>query len=291
MTNKAISPLRRRMIEDMTIRGLADKTQTGYIRHIKNFSIFFGRSPDQATSEDVRLYQLHLKMSGASVNTMAGAVSALKFFFNQTLGRHDIGNLIPTPREVRKLPVVLSEEEVERLLNCAPGLKAQAALSVAYGAGLRSLEVVSLKVGDIDGDRKIIRVEQGKGNKDRLVMLSPHLHEVLRAWWMISRSRGWLFPGQDPVKHMTARNLNRYCHAAKTAADINKRLSPHTLRHSFATHLLEQGVDIRVIQTLLGHKNINTTTIYTQVATRIIKEVRSPLENLSLVQMRRKPGS
>ena len=290
MTNKAISPLRRRMIEDMTIRGLADKTQTDYIRHIKNFSIFFGRSPDQATSEDVRRYQLHLKTSGASVNTMAGAVSALKFFFNQTLGRHDIGNLIPTPREIRKLPVVLSEEEVERLLNSAPGLKAQAALSVAYGAGLRSLEVVSLKVDDIDGDRKIIRVEQGKGNKDRLVMLSPHLHEVLRAWWMISRSRGWLFPGQNPVNHMTARNLNRYCHAAKTAADIKKRLSPRTLRHSFATHLLEQGVDIRVIQTLLGHKNINTTTIYTQVATRIIKEIRSPLENLSLVQMRRKPG-
>ena len=210
MTNKAISPLRCRMIEDMTIRGLADKTQTGYIRHIKNFSIFFGRSPDQATAEDVRLYQLHLKTSAASVNTMAGAVSALKFFFNQTLGRHDIGNLIPTPREIRKLPVVLSEEEVERLLNSAPGLKAQAALSVAYGAGLRSLEVVSLKVDDIDGDRKIIRVEQGKGNKDRLVMLSPHLHEVLRAWWMISRSRGWLFPGQNPVNHMTARNLNRY---------------------------------------------------------------------------------
>ena len=291
MTNNAISPLRRRMVEDMTIRGLANKTQQGYVRHIKNFSIFFGRSPDQATSEDVRLYQLHMKTSGASVGTMAGAVSALKFFFNQTLGRHDIGNLIPTPREIRKLPVVLSEEEVERLLNCAPGLKAQAALSVAYGAGLRSLEVVSLKVGDIDGDRKIIRVDQGKGNKDRLVMLSPHLHEVLRAWWMISRSRGWLFPGQDPVKHMTARNLNRYSHAAKTAAGINKRLSPRTLRHSFATHLLEQGVDIRVIQTLLGHKNINTTTIYTQVATRIIKEVRSPLENLSLIQMRRKPGS
>ena len=291
MTDKTISPLRRRMIEDMTIRGLADKTQQGYIRHIRNFSIFFGRSPDQATSEDVRRYQLHLRTSGASVNTMAGAVSALKFFFNQTLGRHDIGNLIPTPREIRKLPVVLSEEEVERLLNCAPGLKAQAALSVAYGAGLRALEVVSLKVGDIDGDRKIIRVDQGKGNKDRLVMLSPHLHEVLRAWWMISRSRGWLFPGQNPVNHTTARQLISYCHMATSAAKIKKSVSPRTLRHSFATHLLEQGVDIRVIQTLLGHKNINTTTIYTQVATRIIKEVRSPLENLSLVQMRRKPGS
>jgi len=227
-----------------------------------------------------------MKANGASVTTMAGAVSALKFFFNQTLGRRDIGNLIPTPREIRKLPVVLSQEEVAGLLECAPGLKAQAALSVAYGAGLRSSEVVSLKIDDIDRDRQIIRVEQGKGNKDRLVMLSPHLREVLRAWWMISRSRGWLFPGQNPVNPMTARQLNRYCQTAKTAAEINKRVSPRTLRHSFATHLLEQGVDIRVIQTLLGHKNINTTTIYTQVATRIIKEVTSPLENLTLVRMR-----
>jgi integrase/recombinase XerD len=288
MTDEAISPLRRRMIEDMTIRNFAAKTQKDYIRHVKNFSVFFGRSPDKATAEDIRRYQLHMTGDGASVYTMCGAVSALKFFFNNTLGRRDIGNLIPTPREIRKLPVVLSQEEVTRLLECAPGLKAQAALSVAYGAGLRSSEVVSLKIGDIDSDRMIIRVEQGKGNKDRLVMLSPHLCDVLRAWWMISRSRGWLFPGQDPVKHMTARNLHRHCHTALQAAEIDKRVSPRTLRHSFATHLLEQGVDIRVIQTLLGHKNINTTTIYTQVATRIIKEVTSPLENLTLVRMKGK---
>jgi len=286
MTDKAISPLRRRMIEDMSIRNFAANTQKDYIRHVKNFSVFFGRSPDQATAEDIRCYQLHMKANGASVTTMAGAVSALKFFFNNTLHRRDIANLIPTPREIRKLPVVLSQEDVTRLLECAPGLKAQAALSVAYGAGLRSSEVVSLKISDIDSDRMIIRVEQGKGNKDRLVMLSPHLRDVLRAWWMISRSRGWVFPGQDPVKHMTARNLHRYCRTAMQAAEINKRVSPRTLRHSFATHLLEQGVDIRVIQALLGHKNINTTTIYTQVATRIIKEVKSPLENLPLVRMR-----
>lgn len=288
MTDKAISPLRRRMIEDMAIRNFTAKTQKDYIRQVKNFSAFFGRSPDKATTEDIRRYQLHMKANGASVSTMAGAVSALRFFFNNTLGRRDIGNLIPTPREIRKLPVVLSQEEVAQLLECAPGLKAQAALSVAYGAGLRSSEVVSLKIGDIDRERKIIRVEQGKGNKDRLVMLSPHLRDVLRAWWMISRSRGWLFPGQNPVNPMTARQLRRYCHTAKAAGEIDKPVTPRTLRHSFATHLLEQGVDIRVIQALLGHKNINTTTIYTQVATRIIKEVRSPLENLTLVRRRRR---
>ncbi len=291
MTDKAISPLRQRMIEDMTIRNFAAKTQKDYIRHVKSFSVFFGRSPDKATTEDIRRYQLHMKGDGVSVHTMAGAVSALRFFFNNTLQRGDIANLIPTPREIRKLPVVLSQEEVARLLVCAPGLKAQAALSVAYGAGLRASEVVSLKVYDIDSQRMIIRVEQGKGNKDRLVMLSPHLLDVLRAWWMISRSRGWLFPGQDPVKPMTARNLRRHCCTAAQAAEIDKRVSPRTLRHSFATHLLEQGVDIRVIQVLLGHKNINTTTIYTQVAARIIKQVKSPLEDLTLVPMRRRSRS
>lgn len=287
MTNKAISPLRQRMIEDMTIRNFAAKTQKDYIRHVKNFSVFFGRSPDNATSEDIRGYQLHMMADGASVHTMLGAVSALKFFFNNTLGRRDIGNFIPAPREIRKLPVVLSQEEVARLLDFAPGLKARAALSVAYGAGLRASEVVSLKLSDIDGNRMVIRVEQGKGRKDRYVMLSSHLREVLLSWWRVSRTRGWLFPGQNPVNPLTTRQLNRLCHMAATAAELGKSVSPHMLRHSFATHLLEQGVDIRVIQALLGHKNINTTTIYTQVATRVIREVKSPLEDLMLLKKKK----
>ena len=281
MTQK-MSPLRQRMIEDMTIRGLTEKTQKQYIRPIKNFTIFFCRSPDQADGEDVRRYQLPIAKTGVTPATRSGAVSALKFFFNKTLGRRDIGELIPVPREYRKLPAVLSQNEVARLLDAAPGIKAQAALSVAYGAGLRASEVVQLKLSDIDGDRKVIRVEQGKGGKDRYVMLSPQLREVLLKWWQVSRSRGWLFPGQNPVNPLTARQLRRLCHMAGDMAGIDKRVTPHMLRHSFATHLLEQGVDIRVIQVLLGHKNIRTTTIYAQVATRVIGEVESPLESLAL---------
>src|SRR5262249_30515450 len=184
--------------------------------------------------------------------------------------------------EPRKLPVVLSVEEVVRLLNAAPGLKYQAALSVAYGAGLRAAEVVSLKVSDIDSKRMIIRVEQGKGHKDRYVMLSPHLLELLRTWWKAARPQGWLFPGRDPAQPITTRQLNRACHAAAQMATINKRVSLHTLRHSFATHLLEQNTDVRVIQVLLGHANLETTVLYTQVATKMISEVRSPLEHVAL---------
>jgi site-specific recombinase XerD len=189
---------------------------------------------------------------------------------------------MPFVREPRKLPVVLSPEEVARLLEAAPGLKYRAALSVAYGAGLRANEVVSLKIGDIDSTRMVIRVEQGKGRKDRYVMLSAHLLELLRAWWKITRPQGWLFPGQNPVNPLTTRQLNRACHAAAQVAGIDKRVSLHTLRHSFATHLLEQKVDIRVIQVLLGHKKLDTTALYSQVATRTIREVRSPLEHLTL---------
>jgi site-specific recombinase XerD len=289
MPAEAISPLRRRLIEDMTIRQFSDKTKKDYIRQVKNFSAFLGRSPDQASNEDVRRYQVHLTAHGISSPSMHAVVSALKFFFNKTLGRHDIGDFIPCPREVRKLPVVLSMEEVARLLAAAPGIKAQAALTVAYAAGLRASEVVSLKVTDIDSKRMVIRVEQGKGHKDRFVMLPEPLLVLLRAWWIESRSRVWLFPGQDPINPLTARQLNRLCHMAAEAAGLGRHVSPRTLRHSFATHLLEQGVDIRVIQALLGHKNINTTTIYTQVATRIIREVTSPLEHLTALMQKVKP--
>jgi len=282
MTDKAISPLRRRMIEDMTIRKLAPKTQASYIRAVRNFTIFLGRSPDGASAEDLRRYQLHLASSGISVPSQNATVTALRFFFAVTLERSEVTERLPFVREPRKLPVVLSPAEVARFLEAAPGLKYRAALSVAYGAGLRAAEVVSLKVGDIDSTRMVIRVEQGKGHKDRYVMLSAHLLELLRAWWKAARPQGWLFPGRDPVQPLTTRQLNRTCHAAARAAGIDKRVSLHTLRHSFATHLLEQKVDIRVIQVLLGHKKLDTTALYSQVATRTIREVRSPLEQLAM---------
>jgi integrase/recombinase XerD len=281
MTDAPVSALRRRMIEDMTSRRLAPKTQEAYIRAVKNFTAFFGRSPDQASAEDLRRYHLHLASTGITTPKLNAAVSALRFFFGVTLGRQDVTERLPFVREPRKLPVVLSPEEVARFLEAAPGLKYRAALSVAYGAGLRAAEVASLKVCDIDSTRMVIRVEQGKGRKDRYVMLSPSLLELLRAYWKAKRPQGWLFPGRDPVQPLTTRQLNRACHAAAVAAGIDKRVSLHTLRHSFATHLLEQKVDIRVIQVLLGHKKLDTTALYSQVATRTIREVKSPLDQLA----------
>jgi site-specific recombinase XerD len=282
MTDEAISPLRRRMIEDMTIRKLAPKTQEGYIRSVKNFAAFLGRSPDTANLEDVRRFQLHLAGNGAQAPILNHTVSALRFFFRVTLKRHDIVEHTTFIREPRKLPVVLSPQEVARLLNAAPGLRYKAALSVAYGAGLRAAEVVSLKVSDIDSKRMIIRVEKGKGRKDRNVMLSASLLELLRAWWRVARPEGWLFPGQNPVNPMTTRQLNRACHAAAEAAGIERNVSPHALRHSFATHLLEQDTDIRVIQVLLGHAKLDSTALYTRVATKTIQQVMSPLEHIAL---------
>ncbi len=281
MTHEGMSPLRQRMIEDMTIRKLAPRTQQGYVRVIKDFAAFLGRSPDLASFEDVRRFQLHLATSGADTPTLNHAVSALRFFFRVTLKRYAIVEHTQFIHEPRKLPVVLSPEEVARLLEAAPGLKYKAALSVAYGAGLRAAEVVSLKVTDIDSKRMLIRVEQGKGRKDRNVMLSPHLLDLLRAWWKAARPQGWLFPGRDPVQPMTTRQLNRACHAATQMAQINKRVSLHTLRHSFATHLLEQNTDIRVIQVLLGHAKLDSTALYTRVATKTIQQVMSPLEHIA----------
>jgi integrase/recombinase XerD len=280
MTNAPISPLRRRMIEDMTVRKFAVRTQEGYIRAVKNFSVFLGASPDTASAEDLRRYRLHLVASGAGVPTINHSLTALRFLFLVTLRKPAIVLDMPFVREPRRLPVVLSPEEVARLLDAAPGLKYKAALSVAYGAGLRASEVIPLKVSDIDSARMVIRVEQGKGRKDRYVMLSEHLLELLRAWWKAARPQGWLFPGRDPVQPLTTRQLNRACHAAAQMAEIEKTVSLHTLRHSFATHLLEQKTDIRVIQVLLGHKKLDTTALYTRVAIKALGDVTSPLEHL-----------
>jgi integrase/recombinase XerD len=283
-STEAISPLRQRMIEDMALRKLSAKTQSNYVRAVINLTRFLGRSPDTATPEELRRYQLHLVDTGTSAVMLNRAITALRFFFGVTLERPDALAKMSPVREPRRLPVVLSREEVARLIDAAGKPKYQAALSVAYGAGLRASEVVALKVGDIDSTRMTLRVEQGKGRKDRYAMLSPVLLDRLRTWWKVARAKGkmldggWLFPGQNPVNPMSTRQFNRICHMA--AAEIDKRVSMHTLRHSYATHLLEQKVDIRVIQVLLGHKKLETTALYAQVATEVLREVVSPLESL-----------
>ncbi len=281
MTEESITPLRRRMIEDMSVRHFASKTQHDYIRAVVNLARFIGRSPDTATNEDLRRFQLHLTENGAGISLINSTVSALRFFFTVTLDRADAARHLTVVHQPRKLPVVLSPEEVARLLEAAPGVKYKAALSVAYGTGLRASEVVSLKVSDIDSKRMMLRVERGKGGKDRHAMLSPQLLALLRDWWRLARPRAWLFPGQNPVNPMTTRQLNRACHAAALMAEIDKRVSMHTLRHSFATHLLEQNIDIRVIQVLLGHAKLDTTALYTRVATNTIRQVMSPLDRLT----------
>src|SRR3954468_11868397 len=246
MTETAISPLRRRMIEDMTVRNFVEKTQNDYIRHVKNLTAFLGRPPDTATAEDLRLYQLHLTEGGVRPPTINAAVSALRFFFSVTVGRPAVTKPLTFVAEPRKIPVVLSPEEVACVLEAAPGPKYKAALSAAYGAGLRVSEVVALKVSDVDSRRMLLRIEQGKGRRDRFAMLSPQLLELLRDWWRIARPQVWLFPGQNPLNPLTTRQFNRAVHAAAHRAGIAKRVTPHTLPHSFATHLLEQSIDIRV---------------------------------------------
>jgi site-specific recombinase XerD len=285
-SDPGVSPLRRRMVDDMRMRKFAPKTQSGYLRAVRQFAKFLGRSPDTATVEDLRNYQLHLVDHGAPPISLNAAISGLKFFFDVTLGQPELMARKQPVRVPRKLPVVLSPEEVRRLIAAAGNLKHQTALSVAYGAGLRASEVVALKVSDIDSQRMTLRIEQGKGRRDRYAMLSPVLLERLRVWWRVARAQGsmldggWLFPGMDPVDPLNTRQLNRAVHAAAEAAQIEKRVTPHTLRHSFATHLLEQRVDIRVIQVLLGHKQLETTALYAQVATDLLRKVISPLERL-----------
>jgi site-specific recombinase XerD len=281
MSEKPISPLRQRMIEDMTVRNFVEKTRNDYIRQVKAFTSFLGRSPDTATAEDLRRFQLHQTRTGIRPPSINGSVAALRFFFTVTLDRPEMARHLTFVREPRKLPAVLSPEEVARLLEAAPGPKYKAALSAAYAAGLRVSEVVALKVSDIDSERLLLRIEQGKGRKDRFAMLSPQLLELLRDWYRIARPAVWLFPGRDPILPLTTRQLARTVHAAANMAGIKKRVTPHTLRHSFATHLLEQKTDVRLIQVLLGHAKLDTTMLYTQVATNVIRAVMSPLDRLT----------
>ena len=280
MSTKTVSPLRHRMIEDMSLRNLAPRTQEYYIRSCKKLAAFLRRSPDTATAEDIRLFQLHLAEQGVSICSRNRTMTGVAFLFRVTLRHPEIADQIEYIAEPQKIPVVLSPEEVRRLLDAAPSFKCRLLLSLAYGCGLRACEVVSLKVSDIDSAQMVIRIEQAKGRKDRYVMLSPELLDMLRQWWKAARPQGWLFPGRPAVNPLTTRQLNRLFHLAAKAAETKKGATLHSLRHSFATHLLESKLDIRMIQALLGHKRLDTTAHYTRVATDLISKVVSPLDQL-----------
>jgi integrase/recombinase XerD len=289
MSETSISPLRARMIEDMNVRKFGEKTQNDYIRHVKSFSTFLGWSPAKATPEDLRRYQVHQSSAGEQPSSINSSVAALRFFFRVTLNRPDMSHHLTRVPMPEKLRVVLSKEEVAQLLEAAPGVKYKAAFSVAYGAGLRVSEVAYLKVSDIDSKRMLLRVEQGKGKRDRYAMLSPRLLARLRQYWLVAKPRNWLFPGQDPLFPITTRQLHRVICSTAEALGINKRVTPHVLRHSFATHLLDQGVDIRVIQVLLGHAKLESTAIYTKVATKVLRSVTSPLDLLTPLGPKKEP--
>jgi site-specific recombinase XerD len=278
----AMSPLRRRMIEDMTVRNLSPATQRSYVHAVAKFSQYFDKSPDRLGLEDVRAYQVHLASKGIAWASFNQIVCALRFLYGVTLARAEMPERIAYAREPRKLPVVLSAEEVVRFLEAVPGLKSRAALTTAYAAGLRVSEVVALKNRDIESKRMVIRIEHGKGGKERYAMLSTQLLRILRAYWRLARPQHWLFPGRDPVHPIDQTVLHAACRSARQAAGLEKHVTVHTLRHSFATHLLENGTDIRIIQVLLGHNSLSTTARYTQVSTSTIQKTMSPLDRLDL---------
>jgi integrase/recombinase XerD len=298
MTTEAITPLRQRMIEDMNARKLGAHTQRSHIHSCKRFAAFLKRSPDTATCEDIRRFQLHLADTGTSICNRNRIMTGLRFLFRVTLRRLDLAAEIYHLHEPQKIPQVMSPDETRRLLAVAGNLKVRVLLSLAYGCGLRAGEVVRLKVKHIDSAQKIIRVEQSKGRKDRNVMLSPETLDLLRQWWKLRPPRydagrhmqeRWLFPSRkNPGKPITTRQLSRLFHAAADAAGIRKHVTLHALRHSFATHLLEDGTNIRIIRVLLGHTKLETTARYAHVATGIISAVESPLDRLARPKHKRR---
>ena len=268
------------MIEDMVYRNMSVNSQKTYVRAVANFSAFHGRSPDKLTQEDVRAYRNHLIARGLKPTSINPIVGALRFFYGITLGRKDIAAQIPYARKDDTLPAVLARDQVLRLLKAEKSLKMRTALITIYATGLRVSEVVGLKLSDIDSIRMVLNVRQGKGRRDRFVMLPEQLLHILRQYWRIARPTIWLFPGPNAAKPLTTRSLQRHCRKAAAAAGLDDSITVHTLRHSFATHLLEDGVDLRVIQDLLGHRHIASTTRYTRVAVNTIRQVQSPLSFL-----------
>src|SRR5215475_4162217 len=292
-----VSPLRQRMIEDMAARKLNPNTQRGHIYSCKRFAAWLKRSPDTAMPDEVRRFQLYLVESGTSICNRNRIMTGVRFLFRVTLRRHDLAAEVWHIKEPQKLPPVLSPEEVKRVLTLATSLKARAMLTLAYGCGLRAGEVVRLRAGDIDSEQMIIRIVQSKGRKDRHVMLPGEILDLLRQWWKVrptERDAGvaseqrWLFPGRDGDRPLTTRQFGRLFTEAAKAAGLRKTVSLHSLRHSFATHLLERGTDIRVIQALLGHDKLETTARYSRVATGMIAKIESPLQGLSAPRRRRK---
>jgi site-specific recombinase XerD len=289
MSTVTVSPLRQRMIEDMNARKLCAETQRGHILSCRRFAGFLKRSPDTATAEDIRLFQLHLAETGMSICNRNRIMTGVKFLFRVTLRRLDLVSEVFHMKEPEKVPLIFSQDETKRLLAMAGCLRDRLLLSLGYGAGLRAGEVIRLRVKHIDSAQSIIRVEQSKGRKDRLVMLSPETLAMLREWWkarptrwdaMMASQDRLLFPGRKPGEPLTTRQLNRLFHETADAAGIKKAATCHSLRHSFATHLLMTGVNIREVQELLGHKNVETAMIYTHVLNKGGHGVRSPIDGL-----------
>ncbi len=281
MTEETMTPLRRRMVDDMTIRNMSPNTKKIYVYAVAKFAAFHGRSPEVLTIEDVRDYRLHLIARGLQPTSINPIMGALRFLYGVTLGRKEMVEEIPYARRADKLPPVLTGAEVVRFLKAIDDLKMRTLFTAIYAAGLRVSEAVALTAKDIDSARMVLVVRQGKGRRDRYVMLSEQLLSVLRAYWRKTRPQTWLFPGPDPSRPITVRTVQRACRDAVAAAGLDPSVTVHTLRHSFATHLLEQGVDIRVIQDLLGHRNITSTTRYARVAVNAIRQIQSPLERLA----------
>jgi integrase/recombinase XerD len=278
-----MTPLRQRFIEDMQLRGLAPTTQRSYIHYVADYAKFYNLSPEKLDIEAIRQYELHMlherKLSPESVNTF---VSSVQFLYTVTLEMPWGKECFPRLRTGSKLPVVLSPEEVEEFFCHIPSLKYRAALMLCYGAGLRISEAVAIKVSDIDSQRGLIRVEQGKGRKDRYVMLSDRLVKVLRRYWRAARPAGWMFPSWRTHKHMSSNSLSQACRDAAKSSGMTKLVTSHILRHSFATHLLENATDTRVIQALLGHTRIETTARYVRVASHVVAATVSPLDRIGL---------
>ena len=276
-----MTPLRQRFIEDMQLRGLAPTTQRSYTHYVADYAKLYNTSPEHLDLEAIRQYQLYLlhekKLSPESINTFA---SAVQFLYQKTLEMPWGSACFPRVRCPQRLPVVLSPEEVEHFFSHVPSLKYRAVLMACYGAGLRISEAVALRVIDIDSRRNLIRIQQGKGAKDRYVMLSPRLLAVLRVYWRAARPRNFLFPSWRQEHHITSGAVSQACRDAYQLSGLPKRITAHTLRHSFATHLLENGTDIRVIQVLLGHSRIDTTARYAAVSPQVVASVISPLDAL-----------
>jgi site-specific recombinase XerD len=291
-----VSPLRQRMIEDMAARKLNPNTQRSHIYSCKRFAAWLKRSPDTATPDEVRGFQLHLIESSTSICNRNRIMTGVRFLFRVTLRRHDLAAEVWHLKEPERLPPVLSPEEVKRVLTMATSLKARAMLTLAYGCGLRAGEVVRLRAGDIDSEQMVIRIVQSKGRKDRHVMLPAEVLDLMRQWWKArpnpSNNGGapehhWLFPGRSQHQPMTTRQFGRLFKEAAKAAALRKTVSLHSLRHSFATHLLERGENLRVIQALLGHSKPETTARYSHVAIGLIARIESPLEGLRAPRRRR----